>query len=203
VTNPYGYHSVSGKVTWRVTDPKWSVFIDSGALVPRSWVAGGALRGLFNETDTIADFDMFFSDLGAPVVESALCLECAGFEKKFECPEGKLTTYKKDDVKVQLITERPFLTVTSLLDTFDIDAGRIAYDGEVVTFHGRAARGSRRREVTLNDVGVVFPNSTFRRVLKYAAKGYKVPSSTISDFTSIVWGLGEDDRPIDGRFYID
>ena len=92
-------------------------------------LAGGALRSLVDPDDTPQDYDLFFTDT-SKIEYVKGCLLCKGYSKVFECPEGKLTTFKNEDTKVQLINKREYTDCSDIISSFDITACCAAYDGE-------------------------------------------------------------------------
>ena len=106
-------------------------FMKLNLLNEHTWLAGGALRAaLRGDDDEIVDYDMFFrSLLDAAKVEVEL--EALGAETIFKCPEGKLTTMKYKDMKIQLITEFFYATMSDCINSFDINASRFITDGTI------------------------------------------------------------------------
>ena len=165
-------------------------------------LGGGALRGLFNEDEKIDDIDIFFTDLTqAPNVEKTLIKK--GYKVVFKCPLGHLTTLKKEgEIKIQFITERQYVSPEEMIDTFDIEACRLAYDGKYVYVGSRQTiRDIRRKQINLWRID--YPNATFKRVIKYTAKGYKATSEAVDKFTREIWRKGNLGQEMNTRFYID
>ena len=123
----------------------------------------------------------------------------------FKCPKDELTTYVKETeygkMKVQLVTKLYYDDVEDLLDTFDINACRFAYNGNWVYASREAMRGAKKMEVTLNRV--THPNATFKRILKYRDKGYKVTNQAIDFFTQSVYDMGMNETALQKQFYVD
>ena len=146
-------------------------------------LAGGAGRSLFDRSDIIQDFDLFFTS-SMFVDETIKKLLDLNFECTYKCIEGKLYTFKKEDIKIQLICERFYTDDKSLLDSFDINACRFSFEYyldklSVFTFHS-AIKDVMRKQITLHKVS--YPNATFKRMLKYMSKGYSLPNKTINKF---------------------
>lgn len=174
-------------------------FIDLNLLEDGIWLAGGALRSVIGD-EPIADYDLFFRH-GLVAAKTRVELESKGFETVFKCPEGKLTTYKKGDMKVQCITENYYPSMQDLLDTFDISACRYATDGTVFISYYSAIRDTLKKQINLHRVD--YPVATLKRVAKYAAKGYKLTSKAATYFTQIVYDRGVRGEELNTRVYID
>ena len=206
-------------VMWRVTDPLVHEFIGmkivGDTLHGTCWLAGGALRGLVDKDDVLVDVDLFFSNMPR-AAEVAVDLERLGFKVIFKCPKGELTTYVSPkpeidmenailsdgrQIKVQLVTKMTYATVDDMLGSFDIDACRFAYDGDHVYTDRAAIRSVRRREITLHNV--THPNATFKRILKYRDKGYRVTNEAVDFFTQKVYDMGMNEVTLQKQFYVD
>lgn len=166
-----------------------------------TWLGGGALRAaLRGDDDEIVDYDMFFrSIIDAATVE--IELETLGAETVFKCPEGKLTTMKYKDMKIQLITEFFYSSMEQCVDSFDINASRFITDGDIVLTRYSAVRDVLKKQITLNVVN--FPVASMLRIGKYSKKGYKLKSSSALSFVENIWQRGKDNLEINARIYID
>lgn len=177
------------------------------------WLAGGALRTLFKNETKVDDYDLFFSDLRlVPWVKQELIK--AGMELIFECPQGKLFTYKFPDkpiaqdefekgIKIQLICEREYLNPTDLILSFDFFACCAAFDGNHFYIHSKMVKDVKAKRLSL--LNLAYPIATFKRIIKYAKKGYNT-SKIAEDFVKL---LIEDTihgrvfSPEDLRIYVD
>lgn len=168
------------------------------------WLAGGALRSLIDRDDPVVDFDLFFKTEEARDVTVAK-LEALGAECIFKCPEGKLQTFKLNldgkDYKIQVITPQFYGNADTLLDTFDLHACRFAYDGDKITLFRSSIRAIRDKVATIHRV--THPNATFRRLLKYRDKGYKIPNQAIDMLVETVYDAGMEAKTLSREFYID
>lgn len=207
-------------ILWRIKDQMIHDFLKMGVVgesvrAGMCWLAGGALRGLVDKQDQLVDFDLFFST-GLRAAEVGLDLEARGFKVIFKCPKGELTTYVGPTpdpdfenltlsdgrkMKVQFITKDFYKSAEQLLDTFDVDACRFAYDGENVFTDRAAIRAAKTREVTLHNV--THPNATFKRMMKYRDKGYKVTNEAVDFFTQKVYDMGMNEVTLQKQFYVD
>lgn len=169
-------------------------------LPPHWWLAGGALRSEFDETE-VSDLDLFMS-MGADPKEAEEFYTSRGYEVKFRCPEGKLVTLKKEGrPKVQLIMEFTFTSPEELMDSFDIRACRFVYDGIRLHYYISSIKDAKRKEIKLHRNA--FPNATFRRIVKYHDKGNKITRDAIQFYTSDIYKKGNLRQEMEERFYID
>lgn len=176
-------------------------FLELNLLNDSTWLAGGALRAaLRGDDDEIVDYDMFFrSSLDAAKVEVEL--ETLGAETVFKCPEGKLTTMKYKGMKIQLITEFFYATMSDCINSFDINASRFITNGDIVLTKYSAVRDVLKKQITLHRVD--FPVATMLRIAKYSRKGYKLKSDNALSFVEEIWQRGKDNMEINARVYID
>jgi len=160
------------------------------------YLAGGCIRTIWDNTE-IKDLDIFLMDLRDKDRVIAH-YEGLGYEVIFRCPEGKLTTLRKfGRPKVQIISEFQYKNPRMLIESFDLLASRFAYDGEFIYYFISSAKSALRKETTL---GVItYPMATFKRLIKYSEKGYKITNDSIESFVEQVSKMGY----VDGRFYID
>lgn len=150
------------------------------------WLAGGALRTLIDQNETICDYDLFFRDVNKfitsghpraiPEVQDKLIR--LGFKLTYQCPEGKLYSYQKklsndfvdNTYKVQLITEHFYSSPEELLSTFDLSPTYFCTDGEYLWTSRQAIRSVKKKVCSL--LKLSYPVSTFNRIIKYYGKGY-------------------------------
>ncbi len=171
----------------------------SGLINKDVWLAGGALRTLIDQNETICDYDLFFREVNTPhksnvrIVQEKLIK--LGFKLTYECPEGKLYTYEKKnycticntevrdfshspcwssnkvkDLKVQLITEHFYSSPEELLSTFDLSPTYFCTNGEYLWTSRQAIRSVKKKVCSL--LKLSYPVSTFNRIIKYCGKGY-------------------------------
>lgn len=139
----------------------------------RVWLAGGALRSMFDRTP-ICDFDLFFFGEGDKVL-ALETLKKAGAVVVFTCPQGSMVTLKFGAFKIQLITPRYYATASELINTFDFTVCRVAFDGTTLTVAPEAIRDARRKRLVIHELE--FPISTINRIAKYREKGYWMAES--------------------------
>lgn len=161
-------------------------------------LAGGALRFLVDPDDTPQDYDLFFTDT-SKIDSIKAKLLCKGYSKVFECPEGKLTTFRNEYIKVQLINKREYTSCMDIISSFDITACCAAYDGEQLYKHNRFVFDNLNKRINLNTIE--YPMATLKRIAKYSQKGFKLTTQAAEDF--VIYcnqvELTEDNRV----FYID
>jgi hypothetical protein len=171
---------------------KIDYILATGLINEDVWLAGGSLRTLIDQNETICDYDLFFKDTNSfpsghpraiPEVQDKLIR--LGFKLTFECPEGKLYTYTKNIcpdriwvgnevstiIKVQLITEHFYSSPEELLSTFDLSPTYFCTDGEWLWTNKTAIKSVKKKVCSL--LKLSYPiSSTFKRIIKYYEKGY-------------------------------
>lgn len=122
-----------------------------------------------------------------------------GYTKVFECPEGKLVTFKKEDTKFQLINKRDYLDCLDIINSFDITACCAAYDGKAFYKHNRFVFDNLNKLINLNSIE--YPMATMKRIAKYSQKGFRLTTQATEDFVTYCnqVELTDDNRV----FYID
>ena len=161
-------------------------------------LAGGALRSLVDPEDIICDYDLFFTDTSKIESTKKYFLK-KGYTKAFECPEGKLVTFKNEDTKVQLINKRDYSSCEDIIGSFDITACCAAYDGKEFYKHSRFVFDNLNKLINLN--AIEYPMATMKRIAKYAQKGFRLTTEATDKFITFVnqVALTDDNR----AFYID
>jgi hypothetical protein len=173
------------------------------------WLAGGALRGIVGEKNTINDFDVFFRNPTAYQNLISRLDQHKILKLVFSCPNNKLKTYsgivKHDDssfyIKIQLITPKFYDTVEELLNSFDINACRLIMDNKFLYTYRSILKDIKHREINLHNV--THPNATFKRMLKYQSKGYKITNHAIDFFVDKVYDMGYSNIELQNQHYID
>ena len=191
---------------------KVAQIIHLGIIGNGSYLAGGALRTLVDNSEKVDDFDIFFEDgeredfgLSEPpaidhplrVKEVRDILVKEKFKLVFECKKGELYTYKKDGIKIQLITVK-FLSPQEMINSFDFGACQAAYDGCDLFFTKAFVHNVKFKK--LSTEFVEFPAATIKRMIKYSNKGYNV-NGAILDFMEKISGLTFDENGL--RLYVD
>lgn len=160
-------------------------------------LAGGALRTIIDEKDEIADYDLFFKTAAALEACRAALAELG--ELVFECPEGRLFTYKVGEQKFQCIVNQYFADGAQVIAFFDFYACSAALDFElgVITVLRPFVRDVSRKYLHISRV--TYPVATFKRIMKYHDKGYFV-TEAIKEYALALNPELEGDAL---RFYID
>ncbi len=159
-------------------------FLELELLNKDVFLAGGSIRSfLMKNTETkINDYDIFFLNLS--LVNSVReKLVVAGAKLIFQCPEGKLFTYKFPDegyvdiddyragMKIQLICERAYIDPVQCIMSFDMGACMGAFDDEYLYIASQMVKDVVSKNLTLNIL--TYPIATLKRIIKYNRKGYK------------------------------
>lgn len=164
-----------------------------------TWLAGGALRTLFSEKETIADFDIFFKNKGS-LSQAKAGLLASGFKQVFACPRGELFTFfKKHDfdmqnmklhdtagVKVQCIARRFYKDADDLINSFDFTACMAAYDSKTLVLDKRMISSVKTKVLELNHLE--YPVASLNRMMKYKEKGYTIPEKTLVSIVKEITG---------------
>jgi len=176
-------------------------FLELNLLDETTWLAGGAIRDALNGNYEVSDYDMFFSNkLSSERV--ALCLEDDyGFECVFKCPNGELTTFKKDGVKIQLVTKLYYDNMENVIDTFDITACRHITDGKIIVTKYSSIRDTFKKRINLHVIH--YPSATMKRIQKYIQKGFVLTNSAVETYIDHIYTSGAVGDVLDKRFYID
>ncbi len=157
-------------------------FLDLDILSGGVWLAGGAIRSILAKGDEeISDFDLFFSDFDVVTIIREKLI-ARGAVLVYECPEGKLYTYKFPNIpigedkfelgmKIQLITERKYFSPQDIISSFDFGATCGVFDGRYFYIHTRMVKDVTSR--TLSLLNLTYPVATLKRIVKYSKKGYR------------------------------
>lgn len=219
------YQIKLGKLKQKRLD-KLSWILASGIINKDVWLAGGALRTIIDQNETIVDYDLFFKTQYGLVdnwlyrenfilEETKAHLTGLGFKCTFECPEGKLYTYEKvvkevwkknhleyNKLKVQLICENFYNSPKELLDTFDLTPCLFTTNGEYLWATKQAILDTKYKKVRLHKL--TYPVSTMKRIIKYAKKGYQT-NLACAEFVSNLYERGSIKELVNDemRHYID
>ena len=179
---------------------QFNKFIDLNLIDKNSYLAGGVFRHLFDKEDKIIDYDIFFkNEDGKTDIKEKL--DKIGANNIFSCPNGKLFTYRYEDLKIQLITEFTYNNVFELVDSFDINACRFCYHENKFYFNKESIKDVKKKRITLHRAD--FPAATFNRIIKYKNKGYILPHDTLEWIVNDIWSKGVSGILLDTSVYID
>ena len=176
-----------------------SKFLSLKLINNQVWLAGGAIRSAIAR-EPISDYDLFFSN-SLTAGQTTLKLEDLGAEIIFKCPQGKLTTYKKDGMKIQCITEDFYSDMNILIETFDITACRYVTDGVTILTKYSSVRDTLKKNINLHVV--TYPVATMKRVVKYSNKGYTLTNKAAKMFVQGIYDKGVQRKELNTRVYID
>jgi len=206
----------------RMRFSKIACFWSLGLFEHGAFLAGGPLRTLISDEE-VSDFDVFFSWLSPiitpenqnPCLEIPLepaapeipsysnvetikrKLEREKFKLIFSCPEGKMFSYKKGDMKIQLILEiadRP----QQVIEQFDFNACCAAFDGEYFYYSKNFVRDVKTKKLSINQIS--YPAATIKRMVKYAAKGYNINDACVEFMQEVSGAIFQEENL---RLYID
>jgi hypothetical protein len=143
-----------------------------------AYLGGGAIRSVLNK-EKINDLDFFFSN---PDQKSRFVqfLKDIGSEEIFACPKGELFTYKKNDIKIQVIANKYFQQADDLIGTFDFEICMCCLQGNTLTTYDDVLRTIRDKKLTINRI--TFPSASLKRMSKYISYGYKADEKFYQDF---------------------
>lgn len=163
-------------------------------------LAGGSLRALVDPSDTICDYDLFFTDTSKISYVQEYLLGNK-YSLIFQCPKGELSTYfnAESKTKVQLITKRQYNDMQDLISSFDITACCCAYDGETFEKNDRFIFDVLNKLININKIE--YPVATMKRIAKYSQKGYTLTSAASLVFVQTVNTMQLDDSNL--ALYID
>ena len=149
------------------------------------FLGGGALRSFVDITDKIMDLDIFLKT-SDDLENIKNKIKEIGYEIVFECPKGKLTTFKKGEIKVQIVAKRDYSDIYDLVESFDLSACRAAIELNTLDIYLDKTFVSSVLNKHCKIVEVEYPLATLKRVMKYRDKGYKFSSETLSEYLKIV-----------------
>jgi hypothetical protein len=140
------------------------------------FLAGGSLRTFIDKNDEVCDYDIFFYNLDDVEAIKKMLLD-ADFNLYYACPENKLFSYiySEDDsssIKVQLICEQSYDSPVDCISQFDFGACAAALTHEKFYCYDMFINNVRRKTITM--LSLPFPLASFKRAIKYAAKGYNI-----------------------------
>jgi len=156
---------------------KFNEFLKSGILNMKDEkaypvLAGGAMRSFINKTEDPNDFDLFIVG-DSPELKAKILAFCdTNYENIFRCPQELMYTYKTPFGKLQLICPKIYTSIEDLLDSFDITAGRSAYDGTVLCTFKSFIKSVKKKVLSFHKIS--FPLATMNRMYKYKSYGYSI-----------------------------
>jgi hypothetical protein len=151
-------------------------FLNLNFLFDKIILAGGSLRTLINPDDKVVDYDLFF--IGEEIEGAKNNLQQKIFDlggkKIFQCKKDELRSFKLGEMKIQFISIQSikYHSIEELLNSFDINASRFAFDGEKLYCFKESVADIFHNHISLNIV--TYPTATLKRIAKYWEKGFKI-----------------------------
>lgn len=140
-------------------------------------IAGGAIRAVF-ANEHISDYDIYFKtkrDLDSFLID----LEETEFVEVMRT--GTAITFKKNEIKLQVITMEDFIThPEKIIKQFDYTVCMGAYDFDTDSFvlYEDFLENLARRELYYN-VSAEYPLASLFRLRKYFKKGYTISGTEV------------------------
>lgn len=175
------------------------------------FIAGGCFKNLFNH-EKIKDVDVFFekrADFDAAV---AYMSDCDDFYAAYESKKVRAFRHKESGIVAELVCS-VFGTPEEILQQFDFSVVKFAYykglteddEGREVreykaVYHPKFFEHLHMRRLVVDDQ-ILFPLSTFERVIRYAKYGYTPCTETKQKVVNALRGLPEDDILVPTNFY--
>jgi hypothetical protein len=186
---------------------KISEFLKLGIVSKHTILAGGAVSALINPELPVNDYDIFFTHSNVDGVlkldeykRVKSILEENSFDLIFECPAKELFSYRKGDIKIQLITKSVYYDVGTLLNSFDFHPCMCAYNVDGLHVHSKhVIKCCMKKE--LDTWYISYPVSSLRRMLKYQKKGFYATNNCLKTIVSNIKSLNLSDENM--SFYFD
>lgn len=151
-------------------------FLDLNFLSNKVVLAGGSLRTLVNPDDKVVDYDLFFIGEEIEKIKNDLQQKIfdLGGKKMFQCKKDELRSFKLGEMKIQFISIQSikYNSIEELLNSFDINASRLAFDGERLYCFKESIADIFYNHISLHKV--TYPTATLKRIAKYWEKGFKI-----------------------------
>lgn len=148
-----------------------------------TWLAGGSVMSFVQSRNHSADYDFFFSSAEALVFLQEN-LEGLGATKTFESEHA--LTYTLNTFKIQLIKRRYYVTIEDIFLDFDLTISMLAIPMNTppgvqmqLLCGPYSLWDLSNKEIRIQNVNSL--GHTFKRVIKYGAKGFKIPSETYTN----------------------
>jgi hypothetical protein len=170
-----------------------SEFLKLGILSDTACLSGGAAMSIVDKTHVFDDYDVFFlikpepsnpfvnpcSELSGDIIipdemhAAAWKLLNDGYELIYKCPKNTVYSYKKGEMKIQLIVGR-HSEIDIVLHHFDMVQCKVAYNGRHLHVTRDTLRCIFRKHIKFSR-SVTNPIRTIARMMKYHKnKGYDV-----------------------------
>lgn len=146
---------------------KYKVFRYTGDVY--CWVAGGALRGFFEDGYVKSDIDLWFRNEDDLVGATKSIQKNTDAEKVYESDRVLRLTSSK--TKFDLV-KRYYNSMEECISQFDFTVCCCAVDHEDVKHHEDYFIDMATKRLIINNI--IMPLSTLRRVQKYTRRGYRI-----------------------------
>lgn len=146
------------------------------------WLAGGAVRRLFEGKKPDSDFDFFFKDQTSTenfedelIEMGARLLSENDKNKKYILPSSIPEDMEGEDVylpemEIQCINFQYFDSPKAVIDSFDFTICMFAFDGDYFYIGDFSLWDLARKKLVINKV--TYGVATVRRLMKYANQGF-------------------------------
>lgn len=167
----------------------YSYYLDAIGITinPNSpWIIGGSvLRTICNEPLN-TDIDLFFkndsiyADSLKKIKNNSKFISKTKFSDSFEC----IFEHNNEDKirKLQLISCSMGETIKDITLKFDIDICRVAFDGNSIIASEEIVDGILHKKMKIDVDVVTHPALTFKRIVKYARRGFEVSDENLQAF---------------------
>ena len=175
------------------------------------FIAGGCFKNLFNH-EKIKDVDIFFEKRADFDEAVAYMSDCDDFYAAYESKKVRAFRHKASGIVAELVCA-VFGTPEEILQQFDFSVVKFAYykglteddEGREVreykaVYHPKFFEHLHMRRLVVDDQ-ILFPLSTFERVIRYAKYGYTPCTETKQKVVNALRGLPEDDILVPTNFY--
>lgn len=163
-------------------------FLELNILGDGAYLSGGSAMSIVDDTHIYDDYDVFFHfnssgedrdiigsnvQIPAALTRAAKKLLNEGFELVYMCPKHTLFSYKRGDMKIQLIVT-VYRSIEDTLHAFDLVQCRVAFDGVSIFTERQTLRCIFRKQIKVAK-SVHNPIRTISRIMKYHKdKNYNV-----------------------------
>lgn len=173
---------------------------DKIPIVPGVFIAGGAIRdSIIGEK--YDDIDLF-GDKGL-LEEQFKKLKDDNWELVYDTQD--LKTFKKEGIKVQIISRNDTRYIESCLNEFDFTVCQFAYspDTEKLFCNPDSIIHLYEKKLVLNPNGIPYPFDTLRRMQKYIKKGYTICNGGLAELGKYIREMSDEDLSSQVQFYPD
>lgn len=143
------------------------------------WLAGGAIRSVFDKTP-VQDYDLYFNSQKAKDKTVHKLLSTYKGKVLSETKKHKVLTVDLHGLKVQAIDLKYYDTGFGVINDFDFKPSMFAMDSENLYTNSDAIRSATKMQLRFHSLQT--PVSTIRRIMKYRDKGYSIPVKFVKEF---------------------